>query len=158
MGAPFRFDRTWSFAVAPEELWGVLNRTDQYVTWWTWLREFEADEIRTGTTARCTIQAPLPYALRCTVRVDEVVPACVVATTVGGDLRGPARLELARVGDGSTARLVWSLELGNPVLAQLARVGRPLMSWAHDVIVATGVDQFRRRALVPGSGGASIAS
>jgi hypothetical protein len=32
------------------------------------------------------------------------------------------------------------------------------MAWAHDVIVATGVEQFRRRALGDGAGGASVAS
>jgi len=158
MAAPFRFDRTWSFSVPPDELWAVLNQTDRYVRWWSWLREFDADGIRPGSTARCTIQAPLPYALRCTIRVDDVIAARVVHTTVSGDLRGPARLEIDDTGDGSIARLVWSLDLGNPVLARLARVGRPLMSWAHDVIVATGVEQFQRRALAAGTGDASIAS
>ena len=158
MAAPFRFDRTWWFPVPPEELWAVLNQTDQYLTWWSWLREFEAEGIQPGTTARCTIQAPLPYALRCTVTVDEVRAASLVRTTVAGDLRGPARLELDGAEGGSTARLVWALDLGNPVLAQLARVGRPVMSWAHDLIVASGVEQFRRGALGDGAGGASIAS
>lgn len=158
MAAPFRFDRTWTFTVPPEEFWAVLARTDEYVTWWSWLREFEADGIRPGHTARCTIQAPLPYALRCTIRVDDVIAERIIQTTVSGDLRGPARLEIDRAGDGCTARLVWSLNLGNPALARLARVGRPLMSWGHDVIVSTGVEQFRRRALAAGSGDASIAS
>ena len=158
MAAPFRFDRTWRFPVPPEELWAVLNRTDEYVTWWSWLREFDADGIRPGTTARCTIQAPLPYALHCTIRVDEVTAARVVQTTVAGDLCGRARLEVDRAEGGSTARLVWSLDLGNPVLAQLARFGRPLMSWGHDLVVATGVEQFRHAALGIDAGGASLAS
>lgn len=158
MTAPFRFDRTWSFAASPDELWAVLNRTDDYVEWWSWLRAFEATGIEPGATAHCTIQSPLPYALRCTIQVDDVQAARAVRTTVAGDLRGPARLEIAPADDGSTARLVWSLELGNPVLAGLARFGRPLMAWAHDVIVATGVEQFRRRALGTGSGDTSIAS
>ena len=157
MTAPFRFDRTWSFPVAPEQLWAVLNRTDLYVSWWSWLRTFDAPGIEPGATARCTIQSPLPYALRCTIRVDDVRAASAVHTTVDGDLRGPARLEIDRVNDGSIARLVWALELGNPVLAGLALVGRPVMAWAHDVIVATGVAQFRRRALGDGAGDASIA-
>ena len=101
----------------------------------------------------------MPYALRCRIDVDVVRPAELVATTVSGDLRGPARLELAPTDAGSTARLVWSLDLGNPVLARLAQFGRPVMSWAHDVVVATGVEQFRRRALVTDAGGpATVAS
>jgi Polyketide cyclase / dehydrase and lipid transport len=149
VAAPFRFDRTWWFPVAPEQLWAVLHRTDRYPGWWSWLREFEAEGFEPGTTARCVIQSPLPYALRCTISVDEMRTAAEIVTTVSGDLRGPARLEVRGVADGCTARLVWSLVPGSPVLRHLARIGRPAMVWAHDRVVATGVDQFRRRALVP---------
>ena len=168
MGAPFRFDRSFSFPIAPDALWRVLEHTDAYPGWWSWLREFDADGLRAGSTAHCTIQSPLPYALHCRIRVDELVPPRtpgsggapapgLVAATIDGDLRGPARLEVAGDGPGSTARLVWSLHIGNPVLGALARVARPLMTVAHDVVVGTGVEQFRRRALVPevGSSGAA---
>jgi hypothetical protein len=40
------------------------------------------------------------------------------------------------------------------VLDRFARLGRPLMAWAHDLVVAVGVDQFRRRALAGGRGDA----
>ena len=45
MSAPFRFDRIWTFPVPPAELWAVLERTDDYVSWWSWLREFETDDV-----------------------------------------------------------------------------------------------------------------
>ena len=152
MAVPFRFDRSWSFPLPPDALWAVFERTDAYLDWWSWLREFESDGLRPGTTARCTIQSPLPYALRCTIRIDAVTAPELVVATVDGDLRGPARLEIVGDGDGSVARLVWALGLGNPVLAGLARAGRPMMAWAHDVVVAAGVEQFRRRALDGESG------
>jgi hypothetical protein len=154
VSAPFRFDRSWNFTVPPAELWAVLVRTDDYVSWWTWLREFDSDGLYAGSRARCTIQSPLPYALRCDVNVLQVDPEAAVVTQIGGDLRGPARLDITSAGSGSTARLSWTLELGNPVLARLARFGRPVMAWAHDVVVALGVEQFRRRALGDGRGDA----
>jgi uncharacterized protein YndB with AHSA1/START domain len=149
VAAPFRFDRTWWFPVPPEELWAVFNRTDQYPRWWSWLREFDTEGFAVGATARCVIQSPLPYALRCTIQVDEMRAAESIVTTVSGDLRGPARLEVGSATDGCTARLVWALTPGSPMLRSLARVGRPAMVWAHDRVVAIGVDQFRRRALLP---------
>jgi hypothetical protein len=79
--------------------------------------------------------------------VDEVQPGHSVVTTVGGDLRGPARLELRPEGDGTAARLVWSVSLADPMLSALSRVGRPAMAWAHDQVVTTGVEQFLRHAL-----------
>lgn len=149
MAEPFRFDRTWEFPVPVERLWDMLERTDQYPRWWSWLREFEADGFESGAHAELVIQSPLPYALRCTIQIDHLRAQDVVETTVSGDLCGPARLEVRPRADGCAARLVWSLTPGTFVLRQLAVIGRPAMVWAHDRVVDTGVDQFRRRALVP---------
>ncbi len=133
--------------MSPTDLWAVLTRTDDYPAWWSWLREFESVGLEAGTVARCTIQSPLPYSLRCLIRIDTMDAPHLIATTVSGDLRGPARLEIRPAGTGASARLAWSVTLGNPVLAHTARIARPAMAWAHDRIVAVGVDQFRRRAL-----------
>ena len=149
--APFRFDRTWEFPVPPDQLWAVLNRTDQYPSWWSWLREFETDGFEAGTER--ALRDPVATA-RTRFGARSTSTRCAsprrIVTTVTGDLDGPARLEV-RDGrrTGCTARLVWSLTPGNPMLRNLARVGRPAMIWAHDRVVATGVDQFRRRALLP---------
>jgi hypothetical protein len=94
------------------------------------------------------IRAPLPYALRFTVHVEQAVKPERVDTVIHGDLEGPARLELTPAGSGgSTARLSWALELRDPVLRRLAVVGRPAMTWAHDRIIASGLRQFEQRAL-----------
>ena len=147
VAAPFRLDGTWKFDASPTDLWTVLTRTDDYPTWWSWLREFEAEGLRAETMARCTIQSPFPYSLHCQIRIDTLRAPHLIMTTVSGDLQGPARLEIRPDGTGSSARLVWSVTLGNPVLVQMARFARPAMAWAHDQIVAIGADQFRRRAL-----------
>jgi hypothetical protein len=150
MGATeFRFDRTWQFGLPPEQLWGVLGQTNEFPHWWTWLREFDAPGIRTGALAHLVIQAPLPYALHLEVYVERAERPSLVDTRVRGDLDGSARLEIEPTdgGAGSAARLVWDLDVRDRMLRQVARVSRPLMVWAHDRVVATGVEQFRRRAL-----------
>ena len=148
MPAPFEFDRTWRFSVSPEDLWATVSRTDDYTSWWTWLRECDADGLSVGSVARCVIQAPLPYRLRLAISVDTLEPVRLIATTVGGDLEGPAHLEIAPDdGGGSRARLAWRLELADAVLSRLAVVARPAMSWAHDRVVESGVRQFERHAL-----------
>jgi hypothetical protein len=150
--SPFRFDRSWHFGVTPAELWSTLARTDRYREWWPWLRTFTVDgrgddALTTGRTAQVVIQAPLPYQLRCTVRVDDAVRDVRLVTTVDGDLRGPARLELRPVDGGTAARLAWSFELQAPMLRALALLGRPAMAWAHDRIVERGLVQFEGHAL-----------
>jgi uncharacterized protein YndB with AHSA1/START domain len=148
---PFRFDRRWTFAVPPDELWATVSRTDEYPNWWSWLRDFDldgaVDGLHEGAAARCVIRAPLPYALRFTVEIERVVASELVETRIRGDLDGPARLEIAPAGEGSTARLAWSLQLRDPVLRRFAVVGRPAMAWAHDRVVEVGLHQFEQRAL-----------
>jgi hypothetical protein len=98
------------------------------------------------------VRPPLPYRLSVRLTLDEVDPGRLVATTVSGDLAGPARLELAPSplpggGEGTEARLVWSLVLRRPALVAIGRVARPAMVWGHDRVVELGVRQFQRRAL-----------
>ena len=149
MASPFSFDGTWQFTVSPVELWTTLAQTHRYPEWWPWLRSLDPrePELTAGAEARAVIQAPLPYQLRCAIRVEEVVQHQLLATTVSGDLAGPATLELRTTAQGTEARLAWSLDLQAPVLRSLALVARPAMKWAHDRIVERGLAQFEERAL-----------
>lgn len=125
----------------------MLSGTDDYPRWWPWLGSYQADGLHPGAVARFTVRAPLPYRLHVHVEVTEVVPERLVVVRVGGDLEGPARLELAPARAGTDARLAWEVELRRPLLLALEGVARPAMVWGHDTIVALGLRQFRRRAL-----------
>jgi hypothetical protein len=155
MPAPFRYDRHFDFALAPDDLWRVLTRTDDYAVWWPWLRAVDpgpgaaaaGTALVAGTVARCAVRAPLPYTLHFDVHLERVEPGVGVDARVQGDLDGAARLELARAGAGSAARLAWTLELRSRVLRPLAALTRPAMVWAHDRVIEAGLRDFERRAL-----------
>jgi hypothetical protein len=143
----FEYDRTFDFAVSPETFWATVSRTESFPEWWSWLRSFESDGLRDGSHTSCVIQAPLPYALRVAIDVERAVPPDRIETRVTGDLEGPARLEITPTGSGCSARLVWVLELREPWLKRIARVARPVLGWAHDRVISSGVRQFERVAL-----------
>jgi uncharacterized protein YndB with AHSA1/START domain len=143
----FHYDQRFEFAVSPETFWATVSRTDSFPQWWSWLREFESDGLRDGARTECVIRAPLPYALRVAIDVERTVPPERVETHVTGDLEGPARLEITATPAGCAARLVWTLELREPWLRRFARVGRPVLAWAHDRVISIGVHQFERVAL-----------
>lgn len=145
--ASFRYDRRFPLSLTPAELWCLLEQTDRYADWWSWLQSLQGGGLRVGDAAQCVVRAPLPYSLRFTVHVEELVPASRVVTRVSGDLSGPARLEIEPSPRGCDARLVWSLELHDPVLRPLSVVTRPAMRWAHDRVVDGGLADFRRRAV-----------
>jgi uncharacterized protein YndB with AHSA1/START domain len=149
VGNAFQYDRTFDFPVSPDVLWAALNDTKHFPEWWPWLRAFDAAGITPGTAAACAVRGPLPYTLEFLVHIERVVAGRAIETRVTGDLEGPARLEVDGADGASTARLTWSVELRLPFLSVASRVARPVLVWAHDRVVSTGVEQFRERALAP---------
>jgi hypothetical protein len=141
------FDRSWEFEVCPPHLWSLLSDTSAYSGWWPWLRAFEPVPLERGATTSCSIGPPLPYMLTVTIAVIDVVPEQSVAVAVTGDVAGPARLEIAPSGRGSSARLVWELEVRRRLLRVAAGVARPMLQWGHEWVVSNGVEQFRRAAI-----------
>jgi uncharacterized protein YndB with AHSA1/START domain len=145
--SPFRFDREFELDASPDRLWAVLERTDEYPSWWSWLKTLEDGDLRQGAVAHCVVRAPLPYTLRFDVAVERVVPHELISTMVRGDLEGPARLDIQARSGGCTARLSWVLELRDTLLRPLSMFARPAMVWAHDRVIETGLRDFERRAL-----------
>jgi len=147
VSAPFRFDRSWRFDATADELWDALADTKAYPAVFSWLRDYEAGPLEAGTVATFRVRPPLPYSLHLVVTVVDVVDRRCVRTRVDGDVQGEADLAVASAGDGSTARLRWDLELVRPSLARVEPVARRPMIWGHDLVVALGVRQFRRKVL-----------
>lgn len=145
--APFAYRRTFVLPGPVGEVWSSLERLDDYQRWWPWLVGFELGDIAAGTTATCTVQAPLPYRLHFAVDLVTVEAGRLVDGVVSGDLAGPARLELAPAGSGSLATLAWQLEPHGRLIRLLDAVARPVLRWGHDRIVTAGLRQFVSGAL-----------
>ena len=146
----FRFDRTWRFPLASDHLWAVIDRTADYPRWWPWLRRFDVSSpsLVPGAVAACAISAPVvPFGIHFSVEVLDVVPGRRVDTAVRGDLAGGAHLELAPTAGGTAMRLHWALDFCHPLFGPAARAVGPLAQRGQDWVVATGVAQFRRRAV-----------
>jgi len=141
-------DRRFAFDQPPAQVWEVMARTSSYTTWWPWLRRLEATGLVAGDVWSCHIQPPLPYFLRFTITLDEVVPGESARATVAGDIMGSADLTLAPTDDGgSVARLVSDLAPASAVLRGFATVARPLVVWGHDWVLGEGIRQFKARGL-----------
>lgn len=99
-----------------------------------------------GATWRAVIQSPLPYALRFDLHLRRVT-ADAMDVDVGGDLAGPARLDVGARDGGCAVRVQWDVAPGTAPLRAAAIVARPLLQWSHERVVGLGLAQFRRRAL-----------
>jgi uncharacterized protein YndB with AHSA1/START domain len=142
-----RSDRAFSFDVPVDQLWSAIVRTEDYPTWWPWLRSFAAEGFETGAAWRCLVQPPLPYSLRFTITLDDVVPCEHAVATITGDIEGTATLTVEPDGEGSRARLVSDLAPASGLLQAFALAARPLVVWGHDRVLDRGASQFSRRGL-----------
>jgi len=148
MPSPFHFARTWELEVSREQFWDTISRTDEYRSWWPWLRQFDADGgVKEGAVWRAVIQSPLPYALRVHLVLDEVVECKRLAAAVTGDIEGWATLDLAANGGESAIDIEWDMRPRSRAMQMAAVLARPLLRWSHEWVLARGLDQFRQQAL-----------
>ena len=140
-------DRRFPFDADRPTVWQALAAVDDYPRWWPWLRAFRANGLVRGDVWQCTVQPPVPYSLRFTIAIDDVVTEELVTATLAGDLVGRARLELSDAAAGSEIRLVSRLAPASPVVRGFAAVARPVARYGHDWVLRTGARQFSTRAL-----------
>ena len=143
-----RSDRRITFGAPPAEVWEALTRTGMYTAWWPWLRRLDAVGLVAEDVWSCHVQPPLPYSLRFTITLDEVVDGRSVRATVAGEIVGSARVELLPAGPAATVvHFVSDLAPAAGALRAFAAVARPLVAWGHDWVIDQGIRQFRGRAL-----------
>lgn len=140
-------DRRFVFAATPDELWSAFGATDRYQRWWPWLTSFDADQLAAGSEWRCAVKPPLPYTLRFTVHLHDVVATRRIAATVSGDIAGAAELDVLARDGGSEVRLVSTLAPSRRAFAVVASMAGPLARRGHDWVLDTGARQFGERAL-----------
>jgi uncharacterized protein YndB with AHSA1/START domain len=142
-----RSDRRFHFDAEPAQFWAAIGSVERYQEWWPWLRSFEAAGLVTGDRWHCTVRPPLPYTVRLTIHLEEVVPDTRIVAAVSGDIEGRAQLEVSPDEDGCAVRLQSGLAPANSLLRVLAVVGRPVARHGHDWILDVGAGQFASRAL-----------
>jgi carbon monoxide dehydrogenase subunit G len=125
------------FAVAPEAVWGTIERTGEFEQWWGWLSNFHLDGpgLEAGSVLAGVVRPPLPYHMRVRVELEDCVRPSLIDAAVHGDLEGRARLELTADHAGTVASVAWTA----------ARFALPLLRWGHDRVVEATARGFGRQ-------------
>jgi uncharacterized protein YndB with AHSA1/START domain len=142
-----RSDRRYQLGLAPEDLWPLLTRVEDYRRWWPWLRLCDARGFEEGATWRCVVQPPLPYTIQFDLTLTEVEPHRWTTAEIRGDIIGTASIDLRPNDGGTEVRLVSHLAPANPFLRTIAVVARPVVQRGHDWVLDTGWRQFRSKAV-----------
>lgn len=151
-----RSDRRFRVDAPPIVVWRALEGVDGYPGWWPWLRVFRARGLVADEDWTCVVQPPLPYRLRFHLHLDEVVATERVRATIGGDLDGWARLDLAAAGEvGTELRLRSDLAPTARLPRAMGSLAPQLARYGHDWVLDNGIRQFRRALRSNGRAGSA---
>ncbi|MFJ7958589.1 SRPBCC family protein [Streptomyces sp. NPDC096319] len=132
----YRFRCVWRLAAPPEAVYAVLERAEEYPSWWPQVREVVPVDDATGTAR---FRSVLPYDLVVTARSLRRDPdARVLEVGLGGDLEGWARWTLTPEGTGTRALYEQEVEVRARLLRALAVPGRPFFRVNHALMMRGG--------------------
>ncbi|MEU8620370.1 SRPBCC family protein [Streptomyces sp. NPDC048623] len=132
----YRFRSVWRLAAAPDAVYAVLERAEEYPRWWPQVREVVPLDERTGTAR---FRSLLPYDLVVTAEARRQDPAArVLEIGMSGDLDGWARWTLTAEGTGTRAVYEQEVEVRSPLMRALAVPGRPFFRANHALMMRGG--------------------
>lgn len=143
------FERSYTFSVAPDDLWAVLEDTDGYEAWWPWLRSFEVEgaALSEGSVMHGVVVPPVPYKMSVEVEILAVSRPKRLEAIVRGDLEGQASISLSpdgARGESTRVDVSWSVEMMQRPMRVADRFARPVLRRGHDLVVAVTVAGLRR--------------
>jgi uncharacterized protein YndB with AHSA1/START domain len=140
----YRFLSSWDVASPPGAVYRVLERPDEYPTWWPQVREVR----RTGdTTGTLRFRSVLPYDLYVTAHATRQDPrAGILEVAMYGDLEGWVRWTVSGNG-GAGTRLLFEEDVivNKPLMRRLAVPCRPLFRVNHALMMRRGRRGLRAR-------------
>lgn len=132
----FRFRTVWDLPAAPDAVYAVLERGEEYPLWWPQVREVTPLNDDTST-ARC--RSLLPYELLITARAQLRDPVRgVLEVAMEGDLEGWARWTLTARGTGTRVLYEQEVEVRKPLMRRLALPCRPVFLANHAAMMRGG--------------------
>ncbi len=148
--AHFHFVTDWTFAAPIDPVWKIITDVGRLAEWWPMFKQATLRgndrTLRVGQTVDCVVRAALPYALRFSLEIADLVPPTLMRLRSKGDLDGWGRWDLRADGDKTGVTYVWDVDLTRPVLAALSQlpVARTLLEKNHDAVMSQGFENLQR--------------
>ncbi|RII18638.1 Polyketide cyclase / dehydrase and lipid transport [Streptomyces sp. YIM 130001] len=132
----YRFRSVWVLPAAPEQVFAVLERAEEYPYWWPQVREVRPLDRVTGTAR---FRSLLPYDLLVTGREQLRDPAAgQLGIAMSGDLVGWARWTVTGRGTVTRALFEQEVEVRRPLMRRFAVPGRPVFLLNHAAMMRGG--------------------
>ncbi len=141
----FEYAERFSLPATPDAVWSTVARTEEFESWWSWLRELRVDgtPLESGCVLHGLVAPPVPYRMHLHIALVRCVRPSLIEAAVSGDLVGRAGIRFDPERDGTRATVSWSVEMMQRPMRLAARVGSPVIRFAHDRVVEHTVSRFR---------------
>ena len=138
--------RSDKFPFTPDEFWERIQRVGDFQLWWPWLKHFDGHRLVRGDVWACVVQPPVPYTVRFTVTLDQIIGGRMVTARISGDISGTATLTVTAATNGCHTTLVSDLAPDKQSLRVMSIAARPVVRFGHNWVLDAGVRQFTAKS------------
>ncbi len=152
----YHFFTDWRVKARAEEISEVLGDATELPRWWPAVyldvqRVKAGDENRIGEEISLYTKGFLPYTLRWSFIVTEVIPHKRIKLESRGDFVGYGIWTFEQDGEYTNVRYEWNIEAQKPLLKTLSPILKPIFEANHKWAMQTGLTSLelelqRRRA------------
>src|SRR5689334_18311647 len=145
MQAPFTFSGTWEVAAPTDAVQALLIDLERYPEWWP---QVVAVASLGPDDARVLCRSTLPYTLDLVLHaVSREAP--LLEVEVAGDLTGAVRWHRPPTATRPRLDFAPDVPVQGRLLGWASYVGRPLLAWNHDRMMAGCLEGLRRQLALP---------
>lgn len=145
----YSFVTRWSFDAPIEAVWDVIYRSEDWSSWWKYVKRVEriaeGDETGVGAIRRQTWTTRLPYSFTFETRVVRVERPHLLEAKASGDLDGTGLWTLTRENDLTRVRYDWNVRTTKSWMNLIAPIAKPFFAWNHDAVMRTGGEGLARK-------------
>ncbi len=148
--AHFHFVTDWTLTAPIDPVWKIITDVGRLPEWWPMFKQAvlrgNDRTLRIGQTVDCVVRAALPYALRFSLEITDLVPPNLMRLRSRGDLDGWGRWNLRDDAGTTAVTYSWDVDLTRPVLAALSQLpfARGLLERNHDAVMSQGFGNLQR--------------
>lgn len=144
----YMFETEWVLTAPVERVFELLSRPEEYASWWPSVTQSTlidgGDAAGVGRAASYTVRGPWHVTLKLDVRAIEVDRPHLVRSVVRGDLVGTGTHHLETHYRGTRVRFHWYVSTPKGWVNTVARLARPLFSYAHKHVMYQGCEAMAK--------------
>jgi hypothetical protein len=148
----FHFITAWSVDATVEEVYQIIKDSSRLGDWWpsVYLDVKVIDEgfpNGIGKKVALWTKGFLPYTLRWTFEVVQIIPNERIVIEPSGDFTGKGIWTFSKTARGANANYDWDINFDKKYLAAFTPLLRPIFAWNHRWAMSKGLESLNLEIL-----------